>query len=197
MAATERTSGDRPTGWPRIVPHLIYDDPATAIEWLTRAFGFRERVARRHTSAYGIVERAQLDVGDSIVTLGLPSVHGDSPSRGASTMLYVYVADVDEHYRRAIGAAARIVLDLGDRPWGDRCYQATDPEGHQWTFAQHLRTPIRPADAVRSDSRVQAQPERSLRRRVQVVVGDAASAECGVHGRVCRERRVCGVVRCP
>jgi uncharacterized glyoxalase superfamily protein PhnB len=31
------------------------------------------------------------------------------------------------------------VIELGDAPWGDRRYQATDPEGHQWTFARHIR----------------------------------------------------------
>jgi PhnB protein len=129
---------DRPTGWPRIVPHLIYDDPGAAVGWLARAFDFRERSSRRHTSPDGTIERAQMDVGDSIITLGLPSVHGESPSRGVSAMLYVYVDDVDAHHRRAVAAGARIVLDLADQPWGDRRYQATDIEGHQWTFAQHL-----------------------------------------------------------
>lgn len=127
-----------PPGWPRIVPHLIYDDPGAAVDWLTRAFAFHERSARRHTAADGTIERAQMDVGDSIITLGLPSIHGESPSRGVSAMLYVYVDDVDAHHRRAVAAGARIVLELTDRPWGDRTYQATDLEGHQWTFAQHL-----------------------------------------------------------
>jgi uncharacterized glyoxalase superfamily protein PhnB len=31
------------------------------------------------------------------------------------------------------------MVSLEDRPWGDRTYQATDPEGHQWVFAQHVR----------------------------------------------------------
>lgn len=138
MTDTERAGADRPIGWPRVVPHLIYDDPGAAVDWLTRAFAFRERSARRHMSADGTIERAQMDVCDSIITLGIPSVHGESPSRGVSSMLYVYVDDVDEHHRRAVAASARIVLELADRPWGDRCYQATDLEGHQWTFAQHL-----------------------------------------------------------
>jgi uncharacterized glyoxalase superfamily protein PhnB len=137
MAATEHAA-DRPAGWPRVVPHLIYDDPGAAVAWLTRAFAFRERTDRRHTSAEGSTERAQMDVFDSIVTLGLPSVHGESPSRGVSAMLYVYVDDVDAHYRDAVAAGARIVLQLADQPWGDRRYQAADLEGHQWTFAQHL-----------------------------------------------------------
>jgi uncharacterized glyoxalase superfamily protein PhnB len=53
-------------------------------------------------------------------------------------MLYVYVDDVDAHYDHAKAAGATIALELANRPWGDRAYQATDPEGHQWTFAKHI-----------------------------------------------------------
>jgi len=128
-----------PTGWPRIVPHLIYLDPGTARCWLTRVFGFQERTAARHTSADGTIGRTQMNVAGSIITLGPPSIHGGSPERDTSTMLYVYVDDVDEHYRRAVGEAAHIVVELDDRPWGDRTYQVSDCEGHQWTFAQHVK----------------------------------------------------------
>ncbi len=139
MTATAQTSvANPPTGWPRIAPHLIYEDPAGAIGWLTRAFGFTERTSARHSSPEGTVERAQMEVGDSLLTLGLPSIHGESPKRGVSTMLHVYVDDVDAHYQRATAAGATIVLELANQPWGDRRYQASDPEGHQWSFAQHI-----------------------------------------------------------
>ena len=29
---------------------------------------------------------------------------------------------------------------LEDTPYGDRRYDAEDPEGHRWSFAQHVRT---------------------------------------------------------
>ncbi len=139
MATDQQTSVlNPPKGWPRIVPHLIYEDAAGAIVWLNRAFGFTERASARHSSSGGTVERAQMEVGDSLFTLGLPSIHGGSPKRGVSTMLHVYVDDVDAHYRRARAAGATIVLELADQPWGDRRYQATDLEGHQWSFAQHI-----------------------------------------------------------
>jgi uncharacterized glyoxalase superfamily protein PhnB len=80
-----------------------------------------------------------MEVVDSVITLGEPSVHAGSPRAGVSSMLYVYVDDVDGHYARARAAGATIVVGLADRPWGDRTYQAADPEGHQWTFAEHLR----------------------------------------------------------
>lgn len=127
-----------PKGSPRIRPHLIYDDPRAAIEWLTRVFGFREREAARHTSPEGVIGRTQMEVVDSLITLGLPSVHGGSPGREVSTMLYVYIDEVEAHYRRTCEAGADIVLELEDQAWGDRCYQVADLEGHQWTFAQRV-----------------------------------------------------------
>ena len=126
-----------PDGLPRILAHLVYDDVGAAIEWLTRAFGFRERTQFRHVDG-GRVTRTQMDVVDSVITLGEPSVHAGSPQLGVSSMLYVYVDDVDAEYQRAVAAGAQIIVPLGDRVWGDRSFQSTDPEGHQWVFAQHI-----------------------------------------------------------
>jgi len=128
-----------PTGFPRIVAHLIYDDVAAAVAWLSRVFGFSEREWARHVGADGRVGRTQLQVFDSVITVGPPSVHGESPRRGVSSMLLVYVDELDQHYARASAAGATIVSPLEELPWGDRRYQAADPEGHQWTFAQHVR----------------------------------------------------------
>lgn len=127
-----------PAGLPRIVPHVIYEDVAAAIDMLTTTFGFRERLSARHLMPDGTIGRTQMEVVDSVITLGLPSVHGESPRRGVSSMLYIYVDDVDAHFRRACAAGAAIVMELETQPWGDRRYQATDAEGHQWTFAQHV-----------------------------------------------------------
>ncbi len=128
-----------PDGFPRIVPHLIYDDVGAAVTWLCRVFGFSERTWARHLHADGTVGRTQLQVYDSVMTVGPPSVHGQSPSGGVSSMLLVYIDDVDAHYERARAEGASIVTPLEELPWGDRRYQASDPEGHQWTFAQHVR----------------------------------------------------------
>jgi uncharacterized glyoxalase superfamily protein PhnB len=125
------------------VPHLIYDDVGAAIEFLTGTYGCQERRAARHTDRSGTVTRTQIEVLDSLFTIGLPSIHGQSPRHGVSSMLYVYV---DAHYERAKVAGVTIVTELGDAPWGDRRYQTTDPEGHQWTFAQHLGRDIEPCD---------------------------------------------------
>ncbi|HEV7207684.1 MAG TPA: hypothetical protein VGN54_02985 [Mycobacteriales bacterium] len=79
-----------PAGFPRILPHLIYEDVGAAITWLTEVFGFEERTAARHL-----------------------------PRRGVSSML----------------------RPPETQAYGDRSYEVTDPEGHRWTFAQHLHAP--------------------------------------------------------
>ncbi len=134
----EQAMTNPPAGLPRILPHLIYDDVAAAVDLLTDWFGFRERTWARHTAADGTVERTQMQVVDSVITVGTPSIHGDSPRDGVSSMLYIYVEDVDGHYEQAKAAGAVIVSPLVTQPWGDRRYQATDTEGHRWTFAQHV-----------------------------------------------------------
>jgi uncharacterized glyoxalase superfamily protein PhnB len=136
VAATEHPNP--PAGYPRVLAHLVYDDVDAAIAWLSAAFGFRERLAARHTSADGTTGRTQMKIADSLITVGTPSIHGESPRRGVSSMLYVYVDDVDKHQQQATAAGATVVMELEDKPWGDRAYQAADPEGHNWTFAQHI-----------------------------------------------------------
>jgi len=122
----------------QIVPYLIYEDVAGAVDWLEKAFGFRELIEARLVDPDGILEHAEVEAEGSLLILGPPSIHGDSPRRGVSTMLTVRVLDVDSHHYRSRAAGAEIVIDLGDAPWGVRRYQARDPEGHQWHFEQPL-----------------------------------------------------------
>ena len=134
-AATER----RPT--PSIYPRLAYRDEVAALEFLTRAFGLTERREARMEHPEGML--AWLEVGDGVVMIGRAGEyqHGlHSPlDAGVTTgMVNVYVHDIDAHYRRARAEGARIVMELEDMFWGDRRYEALDPEGHRWHFAERL-----------------------------------------------------------
>ena len=51
-----------------VVPILIYDDVAEAIDWLCAAFGFAERL--RAPGRDGTIGHAQLAVGDGAIMLG-------------------------------------------------------------------------------------------------------------------------------
>jgi PhnB protein len=129
-----------PKGYQRICPYLYYEDAAAAVDWITRAFGFTERL--RMPGPGGRVAHAEVELGDGVLMLGEPM--GDdfkSPKAlGVSTSsVYVYVDDVDAHCARAKDAGAEIIREPEDQFYGDRMYGAKDLEGHEWFFGQHVR----------------------------------------------------------
>jgi uncharacterized glyoxalase superfamily protein PhnB len=118
-----------------ITPYLLYEDVSAAIDWLSRAFGFEERV--RFADDTGTVTHAELTHGDGEIFLGNPGPDYRSPKAlGTYTDLtHVYVEDVDAHCERARTAGARILRGPLDEFYG-RIYAATDLEGHRWMFHQ-------------------------------------------------------------
>ncbi|MBA3243557.1 MAG: VOC family protein [Actinobacteria bacterium] len=106
---------------------MRFADADAALEWLSRAFGFEERVAYR--SEEGVVEHAEISLGPGIVMFG----PGDPASQG----VYVAVEDADAHYERAKAAGAEIVRELEDTDYGSREYTARDLEGHVWSFGTY------------------------------------------------------------
>jgi len=131
--------------YPQITPYLLYEDVSRALDWLTRAFGFRERL--RFADAEGIVSHAEMELGDGVIMLGHPGPDYKSPKRlgQATQLVHVYVDDVDRHCERARQAGATILREPEDQAYGDRRYDAEDIEGHVWSFAQHERD-VAPAD---------------------------------------------------
>ena len=124
---------------PAVYPRLAYRDELAAIEFLTRAFGFRERREARQDHPGGTL--AWLEVADGVVMIGRAGaghhgLHSPDDLGGATAMVNVYVEDVDAHHRRARVEGARIVSGPEDMFWGERRYEALDPEGHRWHFAQ-------------------------------------------------------------
>ncbi len=131
-----------PEGFPRIAPNVFYDDVGQALEWLGKAFGFTKRMTLPGPD--GSIVHAEMAVQDSVIMMS-PAASTDewkSPKTiggSVTTTLYVYVDDVDAHFAQARSAGAKIIAELEDMFWGDRTYVAVDPEGHRWTFAQHVR----------------------------------------------------------
>ena len=128
-----------PQDMPRITPYLLYEDVAGALNWLAKAFGFRERM--RLAGPDGKITHAEMELADGVIMMGCPGLDYRNPKRlGHVTQhLYVYVDDVDKHFEHARRAGARIVEEPKDQFYGDRRYGAEDPEGHRWYFAQHVR----------------------------------------------------------
>ena len=126
-----------------IVPILVYEDVGRALEFLTRAFGFRERLRAEYG---GAITHAQMDIGAGSIMIGkqggpftVPS--GDTVSQYA----HVHVDDVNQHFAIAKGEGAVILKEPQDMPFGVRQYTAKDIGGHWWTFSQNIRD-VDPSD---------------------------------------------------
>jgi uncharacterized glyoxalase superfamily protein PhnB len=116
---------------PNIFPSLRFADADTALEWLSRAFGFGQRAV--HRDEQGVIRHAEMSFGAGTVMFG----EGDPSSQG----IYVSVEDADAHYERAKAAGAEITREIEDTPYGSREYSARDLEGHTWSFGTYRPEP--------------------------------------------------------
>ena len=131
----------RPEGRPQMSPTLFYDDPAAAIDWLVKAFGFDVQLLIKAPD--GAIAHSELTLGDGLIivggTAGLEAWTSPKSLGGAVTQsLYVYVDDVDGHCERAQAAGAKVFRELETQDYGDRVYGAEDCEGHLWFFGQRI-----------------------------------------------------------
>lgn len=126
----------------RLTPYLLYKDVGKALDWLEKAFGFTE-YGDRFEGEDGTIQHAAMRIsrGGEVVMMGCPGSKYKNPKQLKSTtqLLYINVGNVDKHFARAKKAGAKVVSKLENTFYGDRRYGVTDPEGHQWYFAQHIR----------------------------------------------------------
>jgi uncharacterized glyoxalase superfamily protein PhnB len=123
-----------------ITAYLYYEDVDRALAFLAKAFGLRKSgVVMRGPD--GKINHAAMKLGEGLVMMGRPPGRYRNPKRlGQTTQsLYVNVKSVDKHVQRARKAGAGILEEPTDTEYGHRRYGATDPEGHEWYFAQEIR----------------------------------------------------------
>lgn len=126
---------------PDIYPRLAYRDELAAIDYLTRVFQFVEnREARLEFDGHHL---AWLRLGTGIVMLGHQNVdvhliHSPLDAGLTTVIMHVYVHDIDAHYAHAVAEGADITMELEDAFYGERRYEATDPEGHRWHFGERF-----------------------------------------------------------
>jgi uncharacterized glyoxalase superfamily protein PhnB len=126
-----------------VIPSLRYRDALTAIDWLTRAFGFDKRVV--YPGPDNTVMHAQLTFGNGMIMLGSAPKPSDESTPYNKLMVQpdevgmretkgscLIVDDADAVYATAKAAGAEIVIDIADMSYGGRAFSCRDPEGHLW-----------------------------------------------------------------
>jgi uncharacterized glyoxalase superfamily protein PhnB len=116
-----------------VIPVLIYPEVREAVDWLSTAFGFQERLR------IGDAHRSQLKVGDGAVIVADVRCEQSAPREGEVThLVMVRIDDARAHCERARSHGARILTEPTDWEYGERQYVAEDPAGHRWTFSETL-----------------------------------------------------------
>jgi PhnB protein len=133
---------------PAVIPMIAYENGPAAMDWLARAFGFRERA--RMLGEGGRLSHGEMAAGDGLIMLATPSPHYRGPkhhreecdaARRWSEVPYivdgvlVFVGDIEQHFEQAKMAGATILSPLEDGGEGKR-YRAEDLEGHRWMFIE-------------------------------------------------------------
>ena len=122
-----------------ITPYLHYADLEGAMQWLTRAFGFRELM--RQSGPDNKPRHAEMALGETgVVMVGWPGPDYRTPKQLGQVTHNVYarVDDVDALFERATKAGATVLEKPADQPYGERRCGLEDPEGHRWYFGQPM-----------------------------------------------------------
>ena len=125
-----------------ITPHLLVRGGRKALEFYTRAFGATVLYESAMPHSGGI--HAHLQVGKTMIMItdeqppspaGMMLVAAPESLGGTTTILEMYVDDVDTVYQRAVDAGGKPMMPIGDAFYGDRTGWVADPFGHIWAIS--------------------------------------------------------------
>jgi PhnB protein len=130
-----------PDGFHTLTPHLTVRNATEALEFYKKAFG--AEVGHVAYMPNGKVMHAGLRIGDSMLMLNdeMPEYGVVSPlsTNGTAVTIHIYTEEVDKAFNRAVSAGAQVKMPLQDQFWGDRYGVVTDPYGHKWSLAAHVK----------------------------------------------------------
>lgn len=125
-----------PEGLRSVTPQITIDGCAEAIEFYKRALSAVE-VSRAPDPSGKKVWHAQIKIGDSAVFVNdaFPEMGGGA----TPTSMWLYSAEVDAAFKRAVDAGAKVLMPVTDMFWGDRMGTVVDKWGNRWSFAQRVK----------------------------------------------------------
>ena len=121
MAQTD-SSSFTPAGWHVITPRIVVHGAQQLVAFVNHVFGA--------TGDYRADRPSVLNIGGSLVMISDAGIRPPMPA-----FLYVYVADTDSTYRRAVEAGAKSLEEPWDVPYGERRGMVEDAWGNVWQIA--------------------------------------------------------------
>lgn len=123
-----------PEGYSNVTPYLVVEGADKLIDFMTQAFGAKERM--RMPGPGGLIGHAEMQLGDSVIMLG--DSRTTDNNRVATAMVHLYVEDADATFKNALAAGAKVDQDLETKFYGDRGGSVIDPWGNIWWMSTHV-----------------------------------------------------------
>ncbi len=131
-----------PEGYESLTPMFVFKDARKAIEFYKKAFRAEERFVMPGPDGTGVMH-AELKIGSSIIMMGEENPQFPCKSSetlgGSAISFYLYLNNVDEAFKVAVEAGAKVTMPVEEMFWGDRAGTVLDPFGYSWTLATHTR----------------------------------------------------------
>jgi PhnB protein len=129
---SKKTVSAIPEGFHSVTPYLVADNSIKLIEFMKNAFGGEVTFILQDDNKR--VVHAAVKIGNSIIMLS-DTMEG---MESQTSMLFIYVEDVDAVYKKAVQAKAKPIREPLDEFYGDRAGCVKDEWGNTWWVATHI-----------------------------------------------------------
>jgi PhnB protein len=120
-----------PKGYHSVTPSINASDAKGLIAFCKKAFGGKLRASMPGPD--GKLMHAEVEIGDSLLMLSDAVME---PARPAN--VFLYVANVDKTFAKAVKAGAKELMPVADQFWGDRHARVEDAWGNRWSLATRI-----------------------------------------------------------
>jgi PhnB protein len=122
-----------------VIPYLIVDGAADAIDWYREVFGAEE--VERMTGGAGRIAHAEIRIGPSSIFVADEHAHYESivgPAKVGGTPVYLDLEndDVAGVHDRAVAAGATSIRAPTDPQMAVQSAKVRDPFGHVWLITR-------------------------------------------------------------
>lgn len=121
-----------PEGFRTVTPYVVVEDATRFMEFIEKSFNGKITFVMRQDDHK--VMHATVQIGDS--TIMVCDAMETTPAQ--PTILYLYVEDPDQLFKKATQAKATVVHEMEDQFYGDRVGAVKDEWGNVWWIGKHV-----------------------------------------------------------
>lgn len=129
-----------PEGYNAVIPALAFKGAGAAITWYKNVLGAKEKM--RFENPDKTIAHAEITIGGDVIMISeeMPEYNTSPKTLGGNSInLCVYVPDVDNVIKKAVGEGATLIAAAKDEFYGDRSGRFEDPFGYRWIVSTHIK----------------------------------------------------------